>query len=224
MYINSSPEDVVKRLGVRKPPRTPTACSACRKRKIKCQVDRENFRKPCSRCAQLNLTCEYIAVAEDPSTSSSGPSEPSKRRDQSISSLPTNSTISYIYRPHSRADPALSQSISYPAYGASELSNSDNGGLSHSQQRVDGLGYSAIFPDQNHHPSFQSFPIPQPAVYDTRAMETFMASSHASSTMQHAAYNYDTEGFLQQMYHPSSPSQCSYCYNAPCICSNFGEL
>ncbi|KAJ7179235.1 hypothetical protein C8R46DRAFT_632103 [Mycena filopes] len=41
------------------------ACKACRKRKIKCVTTEEPPRNPCARCTKRSLTCEYVAVDED---------------------------------------------------------------------------------------------------------------------------------------------------------------
>ncbi|KAJ7107932.1 hypothetical protein C8R44DRAFT_744502 [Mycena epipterygia] len=54
---NSSPPFLTRRK------RVYIACVHCRKRKIKCVT--ESQEKPCERCAQKGLLCEYIAVAEE---------------------------------------------------------------------------------------------------------------------------------------------------------------
>ncbi|KAK7013237.1 hypothetical protein R3P38DRAFT_1505659 [Favolaschia claudopus] len=63
------------------------ACSACRSRKVKCLTsDMQN--KPCQRCVQRGLQCEYVLVADE-QKSSSGTS-----RGESSSPLITNQSPS----------------------------------------------------------------------------------------------------------------------------------
>ncbi|KAJ7738785.1 hypothetical protein B0H16DRAFT_1465632 [Mycena metata] len=55
------------------------ACTACRKRKIRCITAEESPDKPCERCSEKGLRCEYLAVAEEQPPSSSHPHAPSGR-------------------------------------------------------------------------------------------------------------------------------------------------
>ncbi|KAF7316546.1 C6 finger domain [Mycena indigotica] len=52
------------------------ACSNCRKRKVKCITVSDADYRPCTRCSQKGLLCEYIAVTDDPDSLSLNPDTP----------------------------------------------------------------------------------------------------------------------------------------------------
>ncbi|KAJ7142323.1 hypothetical protein C8R44DRAFT_725690 [Mycena epipterygia] len=55
----------------KEPTRAYIACVNCRQRKLKCIKAEESLKKPCKRCAQKGLDCEYISVADQHTYSSS---------------------------------------------------------------------------------------------------------------------------------------------------------
>ncbi|KAJ6532958.1 hypothetical protein B0H19DRAFT_1272626 [Mycena capillaripes] len=60
------------------------ACSNCRKRKIKCVTVSEVDYRPCTRCAQKGLKCEYFTTPEDDQSDTVSPPEiqpPARDRD-----------------------------------------------------------------------------------------------------------------------------------------------
>ncbi|KAJ7575555.1 hypothetical protein C8J56DRAFT_1063152 [Mycena floridula] len=72
MFINTNPQRVARHL--QKPAKVLMACSACRKRKVKCENDSKNPMNPCQRCQRLQIACQYISVAEETDSSTSDPS------------------------------------------------------------------------------------------------------------------------------------------------------
>ncbi|KAJ7191924.1 hypothetical protein GGX14DRAFT_578516 [Mycena pura] len=62
---NSTSADAAKLFQKRR--RAYIACSNCRRRKIKCITTSDADYRPCTRCSQKGLTCEYIAVPDDDS-------------------------------------------------------------------------------------------------------------------------------------------------------------
>ncbi|ESK92468.1 hypothetical protein Moror_4505 [Moniliophthora roreri MCA 2997] len=46
--------------------RNPMACTNCRARKIKCESNRQHPERPCQRCTNRKLHCEYVAISHPP--------------------------------------------------------------------------------------------------------------------------------------------------------------
>ncbi|KAJ7575560.1 hypothetical protein C8J56DRAFT_1063157 [Mycena floridula] len=207
MFINSSPEDVLQRL--KKPPRIPIACRGCRKRKVKCEVDKKNSKKPCKRCAQRHLTCEYIAVAEDPDAASSSSSSSSQTPPKIRKELPSCNTTSYIYRPQSHS-PSRNL-FDDPGYGSEETNfytaglfyaNSSGSSSNSSLDRSSGtLDRPSTFP--NHDYIHLPLPVPQHLAYETASMQAFMALSRSSSTLQRRD-DFNPKNILHQIYQQPS--------------------
>ncbi|KAJ7598838.1 hypothetical protein C8J56DRAFT_175199 [Mycena floridula] len=66
---------------ISKPRRATIACRNCRKRKIKCETQENPPWNPCERCVRKKLQCEYITVADDPSSANETP-QPQQSRGQ----------------------------------------------------------------------------------------------------------------------------------------------
>ncbi|KAJ7579818.1 hypothetical protein C8J56DRAFT_897091 [Mycena floridula] len=207
MHKNSSAKDVVPKSDKRS--RTPIACSACRRRKIKCQIDRDSYQKQCHRCARLKLTCEYLAVAEDTeaSPSSDGSSEPSNSPntstdpESSISYIPSDNRTSYIYRPQTRPELASAYCTSDPAPGTSQMIEPAT------REPLYDHGYAVSVQGLGNHPRqilpqyYQHVPrpVPESVVYEAETMQTFQALSRLSPRRE----DRDQRIILQQMYQPS---------------------
>ncbi|KAJ8081800.1 hypothetical protein PM082_007646 [Marasmius tenuissimus] len=83
--------------------RNPMACTNCRARKIKCESNRQHPERPCQRCTNRKLHCEYVAISHPPPPN---PSE-SYKLDPSSPISPESPR-----RSHSRTQSSLSSSQS----------------------------------------------------------------------------------------------------------------
>ncbi|KAJ7579789.1 hypothetical protein C8J56DRAFT_963591 [Mycena floridula] len=223
MYNQSSTEDVGQRFENRK--RTPIACRSCRKRKTICQVDLTGYQTPCYRCARLGLTCEYLAVADDPEASSSsyaGPSESSPTESEySTAYLLNDLRASYHYGSPTQPDSATAHVTSDLVHGTSEMVDPAMSVPFYHHGWVQpalSLGNFPVFPQPDH---YIPRPIPESVVYEAASMQTFMALSPASSMSQRTRDIPNQRSILQQMYQLSS--QCCYCHSQACKCNIFGE-
>ncbi|KAF7365743.1 C6 finger domain [Mycena venus] len=83
------------------------ACMACRKRKIKCMTT-DTEQKPCKRCVQKGLFCQYITVADQLVHSASTSSHKSERTQRSeaphLSRPSSASSVALATRPYSAMD------------------------------------------------------------------------------------------------------------------------
>ncbi|KAJ7579806.1 hypothetical protein C8J56DRAFT_897080 [Mycena floridula] len=207
MYNHSNTADVVQRR--KKRSRNPIACSACRKRKIKCQVDHQSYSNPCYRCVQLNLPCEYIPISEDPEAASlsGGSSQPSPIPDQKLSTsiIPSDNRTSYFHRSPHQPEHATTYFTSDPVPGTSQMIDPGTSALLYRQNYVQPAqrsGSPAIqtFP---HTADYIHRPVPESVVHEAANMQTFMALSRSSSTFPRQE-DPDLQIILQQMYQPSS--------------------
>ncbi|KAJ7579853.1 hypothetical protein C8J56DRAFT_897128 [Mycena floridula] len=199
MYDQSSAENTGQRLK-KKRTRTRIACCVCRKRKIRCHVDRNSYQNPCYRCARLDLTCEYLTVADDPeasSSSSAGPSESSPTEPE----LPTayqlsDSRASDLYGSQTHPDPTTAQYTSEMVDPTMRTLLYHHGSI----QPALGLGSYPLFPQPDH---YVHRPVPESVIYEAASMQRFMALSRASSMSQPTQDIPNQRNILQQMYQPS---------------------
>ncbi|KAF5369028.1 hypothetical protein D9758_003117 [Tetrapyrgos nigripes] len=77
------------------PTRNPMVCTNCKARKIKCESNREFPNRPCQRCANGKLRCEYVVISHPPPPPTT--SQNSHHRNSSTSSA------SFTANPYTRA-------------------------------------------------------------------------------------------------------------------------
>ncbi|KAF9261679.1 hypothetical protein L218DRAFT_480925 [Marasmius fiardii PR-910] len=92
--------------------RNPMACTNCRARKIKCESNRQHPERPCQRCTNRKLHCEYVAISHPPPA----PAGESYKLEQSASPESPR-------RSHSRA-PSGHLPVSQPRYSPVSSSSS----------------------------------------------------------------------------------------------------
>ncbi|KAJ7586970.1 hypothetical protein C8J56DRAFT_1083086 [Mycena floridula] len=217
MYSSPRPHDV--RQPLIKRGRTPLACSACRKRKIKCHADLENYTDPCKRCARLKLTCEYIAVADDPNITS--PSSLDALAEPSPIYLQKDNTTSHIYHHQSRIDLAITHAS--PAYRKGETFDTSNSSTSCGQGGVQSSQTVAyppvqIFPQQN---PYVHQPVPESMSYEAMNMQTSMALNRGSTSTQDQN-NPNLWKVMQPMYQPPSMLM-ALLVNAPTVAAGLAS-
>ncbi|KAJ7599491.1 hypothetical protein C8J56DRAFT_1040375 [Mycena floridula] len=196
MFINSSPADVIQRLN--KPPRSPVACRACRKRKVKCEIDEKNPQNPCKRCSHRQLTCEYITVAEDPDAAISSSPRPSDSSVPIKQETPSSNMTSYIRRPPSQRQTGAGNLYQNdPAYRSQEMkfytSEPFQNNASNFPQPSRPTGHPSL--QQNHLPR----PVPQYVVDEALTMQNFMNMGWSSPTTERRD-NLDPNNMFQPMY------------------------
>ncbi|KAJ7164498.1 hypothetical protein C8R46DRAFT_313399 [Mycena filopes] len=190
------------------------ACTACRKRKVKCLSD-EYEQTPCERCVRKGLKCEYVPVGgeQDDYTAPESPVYPPGRSNQGgyganqgqyYGSIPVNQG-----QPYPRGPPQYPPSTS-PPYGTAYNTNPALGGSippAHRPQPPMGGGAGTYYAP--HQTGYN--PGSAPGQYGVPASQQQPGSSGYQANYGYPS-NWPT---LPQT--PARPPQCR-CPPGPCYC------
>ncbi|KAJ7064654.1 hypothetical protein C8F01DRAFT_1354141 [Mycena amicta] len=175
------------------------ACSNCRKRKIKCITTSDAEYRPCTRCAQKGLVCEYIAVPDDALLPDTPPG--------SVEAAESSSSTSHVRRApddwsHAITPPSAGLSGFLPPSSTSARGNRSAHSHSHSQLPT---AQSSLYRPQTWpsgaSPATSSSRISQPRLdpaYGSVQASGMVMGAYGSSPYAHSAYPSTSYGQQQQ--------------------------